>query len=481
MFIHDLLSDDGVLYLHLDTNKAHYMKVLLDEIFGPDNFRTEIIWKRSTAHSDTKQGRKLHGRIHDSILFYSKGPEWVWNPLYTAHDESYLESKYPHTEETTGRRFGLWDMTAPGGASKGNPHYELMGITRYWRYSKKRMAELIEEGRVVQPGPGKVPRFKRYLDESEGVPLQDVWTDLDPINSQAIERVNYPTQKPESLLERIIETSSAPGDLVLDCFAGSGTAAVVAQRLGRRWISVDCGKLAIYTSQRRLVSLTEGSTNQKPLSPREPFELCTAGLYDNELLEELSFGRYEQFALQLFGGRAKHHKIASVPMVGTRKGGPVHLFPFNEVDALMGRDYVESLHKRIKSKVSGPVYIITPVSAADPGLFEDVIRLEENVYFILRIPYSVIEALHGRDFELLTQPSSLTSSTTRSTPSVSTSLSLPRSKSHTAGARGGSAPRSRAFGVAGLIRMSSPTSRTKGAATSPWSWSTPITTTRSSA
>lgn len=406
VFIHELLSDDGVLYLHLDTNKAHYMKVLLDEIFGPENFRTEIIWKRSTAHSDTKQGRKLHGRIHDSILFYSKGPEWVWNPLYTAHDEAYLESKYRYVEERTGRTYRLDNLTAPGGASKGNPEYELMGVTRYWRYSEKRMAELVEEGRIVQTRPGGVPQYKRYLDESEGIPLQDVWTDLDPINSMAVERVNYPTQKPESLLERIIETSSATGDLVLDCFAGSGTAAVVAHRLGRRWISVDCGKLAIYTSQQRLVSLTEGSTKQKPLSTGGSFELCTAGLYDNKLLEELPSERYEQFALQLFGGRTRRHKIASVPMVGTRKGGPVHLFPFNEVDALMGRDYIESLHERIKTKVSGAVYVITPVSACDPGLFEDVIRLDENVYFILRIPYSVIEALHGRDFELLTQPSS---------------------------------------------------------------------------
>lgn len=406
VFIHELLADDGVLYLHLDTNKTHYMKVLLDEIFGPENFRTEIIWKRSTAHSDTKQGRKLHGRIHDSILFYSKGPGWVWNPLYTPYNEAYLESKYRHVEDETGRQYRLDNLTAPGGASKGNPEFELMGVTRYWRYSKKRMSELVSEGRIVQTKPGGVPQYKRYLDESEGIPLQDVWTDLDPINSMAAERVNYPTQKPESLLGRIVETSSAPGDLVLDCFAGSGTAAVVAQRLARRWISVDCGKLAIYTSQRRLISLTEGSTKQKPFSTGGAFELCTAGLYDNELLEGLSFERYEQFALQLFGGRARHHKIASVPMVGTRKGGPVHLFPFKEVDAQMGRSYIESLHERLKGKISGAVYVITPVSACDPGLFEDVIRLDENVYFILRIPYSVIEVLHGRDFELLTQPSS---------------------------------------------------------------------------
>ena len=385
------------------------MKVLLDEIFGPDNFRTEIIWKRSTAHSDTKQGRKLHGRIHDVILFYSKGPEWVWNPIYTDHAEAYVASKYPYTEEESGRRYGLWDMTAPGGANKGNPHYELMGVTRYWRYSEKTIAGLIEEGRVVQPGPGKVPRFKRYLDESEGIPLQDVWTDIDPINSQALERLGYPTQKPEALLERIINTSTDPGDLVLDCFSGSGTTPLVSDRLGRRWVAVECGKLGVYISQRRLLALTEGNGAQAKLADPQPFELCSAGLYDNALLEDLSresYERYEAFCLELFGCRAGEHTVAGIRMAGTRKGDPVHVFPFHETKAEMGPGYIEDLHARLRSKISGVVYVVVPDSHRDPGLFEDVIRLDDNTYFVLRIPYSVIEALHERDFELPAQPDS---------------------------------------------------------------------------
>lgn len=406
IFIHELLAEDGVLYLHLDTNKVHYMKVLLDEIFGPENFRTEIVWKRSTAHSDAKQGRTLHGRLHDSILFYTKSSSWVWNTVYTAYDEQYLRTKYRYVEQETGRRYDLHDMTGRGGTAKGNPVYEVMGVKRAWAFSKEKMQQMIDEGRVVQPSPGAVPRQKRYLDEMEGVPLQDIWTDIPPVNAMARARLGYPTQKPEALVERILKTSSNDGDLILDCFAGSGTTAVAAEKLERRWIAIDCGKLAVYTTQRRLLALTEGAGKQTAVPSLYPFELDAAGLYDNDLLEELPFERYEEFALQLFGGRAKHHKIASVPMVGTRKGGPVHLYPFKDADALMGRSYVESLHDRISGKVSGAVYVITPVSACDPGLFEDVIRLDENVYFILRIPYSVIEALHGRDFELLTQPSS---------------------------------------------------------------------------
>jgi site-specific DNA-methyltransferase (adenine-specific)/adenine-specific DNA-methyltransferase len=407
VFIHELLADDGVLYLHLDTNKVHYMKVLLDEIFGPQSFRTEIIWKRSSAHSDTKQGRAQHGRIHDTILFYSKGQSWVWNPLYTPYEPAYLQTKYRYVEPTTGRRYRLGDLTGRGGASKGNPVYDVMGVTRPWAFAKDKMDELIADGRIVQTKPGGVPQYKRYLDEMEGVPLQDVWADLPPVNPMARDRLGYPTQKPLTLLERIIESSSNEGDLVLDCFAGSGTTAVAAEKLGRRWIGVDCGKLATYVTQRRLLALTEKNGKQPTLEELAPFEVCSAGLYDNELLEQLPYERYEEFCLQLFGCRRQPHEISGVRFAATRKGAPVHCFPFRETDAQMGRTYIESLHDRIGSKVTGPVYVIAPVSACDPGLFEDVITLDQNAYFVLRVPYSVIEALHGRNFELPLQPDSM--------------------------------------------------------------------------
>ncbi len=248
-----VLKSGGSLYLHCDPTASHYLKVMLDELFvAPGGFRSEIVWKRSTAHSDTKQGRKQHGRLHDVILFYTKGDDWTWTPIYMPYDESYVASKYPHLEENTGRRFGLWDMTGPGGAAKGNPQYEVMGVTRYWRYSEERMAKLIAEGRVVQPAPGRVPRFKRYLDESRGIALQDLWTDIDPINSQAAERLGYPTQKPEALIERILASSTKHGQIVLDPFCGCGTTIAVAQQMQRKWIGIDISPQAAAIMKRRV-------------------------------------------------------------------------------------------------------------------------------------------------------------------------------------------------------------------------------------
>lgn len=251
--MHRILKPSGSLYLHCDPSASHYLKVALDAIFDdPGGFRSEIIWKRSSAHSDTKQGRRQHGRIHDSILFYTKGEEWTWNTVYTPYDDDYIEAFYKHVEPETGRRYRLGDLTGPGGASKGNPSYEVMGVTRYWRYSRERMDELIEEGRIIQTKPGGVPQYKRYLDEMPGVPLQDVWTDIRPVGARATERIGYPTQKPEALLERIIEVSTDSGQIVLDPFCGCGTTIAVAQRLRREWIGIDISPQAVGIMKQRV-------------------------------------------------------------------------------------------------------------------------------------------------------------------------------------------------------------------------------------
>jgi site-specific DNA-methyltransferase (adenine-specific) len=247
-----VLKPTGSLYLHCDPTASHYLKIVMDTIFGPQSFRTEIVWKRSSAHSDTKQGRKQHGRIHDVILFYTKGDDWTWNPVYIPYDQGYTDGFYKYVEEETGRRYRLGDLTGPGGAAKGNPSYEVMGVTRYWRYSREKMDELIKQGRVVQTKPGAVPAYKRYLDEMSGVPIQDVWTDVNPIGAQAAERLDYPTQKPLALLERIIQASSNPGDVVLDPFCGCGTAIAAAQKLGRRWVGIDITHLSIALLKYRL-------------------------------------------------------------------------------------------------------------------------------------------------------------------------------------------------------------------------------------
>ena len=239
-----VLKPTGGLYLHCDPTASHFLKLLMDAVFGSANFRTEIIWKRTSAHSDTRQGRQQHGRIHDVLLFYTKTGDWNWNPVYTEYDREYIENSYRFVEPD-GRRYGLWDLTGPGGAAKGNPSYEVMGVRKYWRYTQEKMSELIAQGRVVQANPGSVPRYKRYVDEMPGVPLQDLWTDIRPIGSQAAERLGYPTQKPVALLERIIQSSSNEGDVILDPFCGCGTTIAAAQKLGRLWIGIDITQLAI--------------------------------------------------------------------------------------------------------------------------------------------------------------------------------------------------------------------------------------------
>ena len=172
--IRRIMKPTASIYLHCDPTSSHYLKLLMDAVFDPRNFKTEIIWKRTSAHNDGAQGRKQHGRIHDVILFYAKSNEWVWNQVYTKYDEDYIDTFYKFTEEHTGRKFTVGDITGPGGAAKGNPRYEVMGVTRYWRYSRDEMQRLISEGRIIQTKPGTVPRYKRYLDEMRGVLLQDI-------------------------------------------------------------------------------------------------------------------------------------------------------------------------------------------------------------------------------------------------------------------------------------------------------------------
>lgn len=264
-----VLKPTGSLYLHCDPTASHYLKLLLDAVFGVRTFRTEIVWKRSSAHSDTKQGRRQHGRVHDLIFFYSKSEDWTWNPVYTAYDPEYVEQFYKYVEPETGRHYTLGDLTGPGGEAKGNPQYKVMGVTRYWRYSREQMNELIRQGRVVQVSLGTVPRYKRYLDEMPGVPLQDVWTDLNPVASQAGERLGYPTQKPLALLERIILASSNEGDVVLDPFCGCGTTIHAAQKLDRRWIGIDVTHLAISLIEKRLNDAFPGITYEVHGTPKD--------------------------------------------------------------------------------------------------------------------------------------------------------------------------------------------------------------------
>jgi len=252
--LHRVLKPTGSLYLHCDPTASHYLKLLLDGVFGPDKFRSEISWRRQSAHNDAAQGRQQYGNVRDIIFFYTKGQEWVWNWQYTKYDESYVRDFYRHVEEGTGRRYRLGDITAPGGAdpAKRNPHYEFLGVTRYWRYSRERMQSLYDEGRIIQTGEGRVPQYKRYLDEMPGVALQNDWTDILSLHGSSQERLGYPTQKPVALLERIVAASSNEGSVVLDPFCGCGTAVHAAQKLKRQWLGIDVTHLAISLIEKRM-------------------------------------------------------------------------------------------------------------------------------------------------------------------------------------------------------------------------------------
>lgn len=272
LMLKELLSEDGALYLHCDWNKAHHLRCLLEEVFGPDGFKNEIIWQRVAARSDST----TYNHIHDVVMFCTKGADFVWNQQYHAYSDKYVEDKYALVD-TAGRKYQLDNLTSPN--PRPNMTYEWMGHAppeKGWRYSKESMQELHNAGRIWYPeDKQKRPRLIRYLDEGKGVPLRSMWTDINPVNSQADERSDYPTQKPETLLERLIDTSTNPGDLVLDCFIGSGTTAAVAQKLGRRWIGCDINKGAIQTTAKRLQGVmhqqaqAQAATTQGELVPKD--------------------------------------------------------------------------------------------------------------------------------------------------------------------------------------------------------------------
>lgn len=233
-----ILKPTGGLYLHCDHEANAYLRQMMDAVFGPSSFRNEIIWRRYGSHNDVGQGSTRFGQVHDTILVYGKSQSVNWNQGFVPLDDSYVQKNYRHVEEGSGRRFTTTPLTGPGGAAKGNPVYDWNGHTRAWRYNKETMQALHDEGRLYYSKTGYA-RKKLYLDESKGVPIQDVWTDIRSLAGTHKERTGYPTQKPQALARRIIEASSNPDDLILDCFAGCAYVPVAAELTGRRWIACD--------------------------------------------------------------------------------------------------------------------------------------------------------------------------------------------------------------------------------------------------
>jgi site-specific DNA-methyltransferase (adenine-specific) len=291
-----VMKKSASIYLHCDPTASHYLKLLMDAIFGPENFRNEIIWKRTNTHSDAKRWSP----VSDTLLYYFKGDNNpTWNPIYLPHSEEHIASKY-RQRDAAGRAYTLSDMTSP--KARPNMMYEWKGFKSPalgWRYSRETMAELDRQGRIWYPSDKcKRPRLKRYLDEMSGVLMGNVWTDINPINSQAQERLGYPTQKPEALLERIIRASSNEGDVVLDPFCGCGTAIAAAQKVHRRWIGIDITHLAIGLIKNRLHTAFSDEIREIFEVIGEPTDLSSAKALANQ-----DRFQFQAWALGLIGAR----------------------------------------------------------------------------------------------------------------------------------------------------------------------------------
>ena len=245
--LHRVLKPTGSIYLHCDPTASHYLKLLMDAVFGAMNYRSEIIWRRTNAKGLAFRG---YPRNNDTLLYYSKESDFSWNRPFRPYDQEYVDRFYRHTEPETGRRYRLSDLTNPN-RNRPNLTYEWNGHLRVWRWTKERMQEAHENGIIHYSSTGLASQ-KRYLDEMQGNPVDTIWEDIKPIQAHAQERLGYPTQKPEALLERIINTSSNEGDVVLDPFCGCGTAVAAAERLNRRWVGIDVTHLAITLIRHRL-------------------------------------------------------------------------------------------------------------------------------------------------------------------------------------------------------------------------------------
>lgn len=402
VLLRELLSREGSLFVHLDQRMAHYIKVILDEVFGEHNFRNEIVLPGRASKNLQKQFEhisRLNVR-HDVLLWYSASSATRFSPMWVEkHNKGNPEGHWHH----------FWST-----ADRPTMRYELFGHkpdTGQWTWKKQRALEAVEN-------------YERYLREAGGRTLADYWQDTggklsfvrknpedgspqywrSPAEDRLADTVwagipiysistKYPTEKSEKLLVQVIELASDEGDLVLDAFAGSGTTLVVSNRMKRKWIGIDCGKLSIYTMQKRVLATT----------PAKPFTLYNAGLYDFKRMSELPWEDYRLFALQLFQVRDKRHMLAGIEMDGFKNDADVLVFNFKQDgDIVVDEEYVEELHRHIGGRTRDEFYIIAPASRVT--FLEDYLDHGHTRYYILRIPYSIIDELHDRPFEQIRQP-----------------------------------------------------------------------------
>ena len=345
-----VLKRAGSFYYHCDWHAAHYVKVMLDQILGENNFQSEIIWHRTTAKGLAFSGFPNN---HDTLFYYGGGDKLTFNRPYNPYDldnlDAKAESKYS-LRDPDGRRYQLTDLTNPN-PNRPNLKYEFLGVTKVWRWTKERMQEAYESGIVVQPSPGAVPRMKRYLDEQEGRPIDTVWTDIPPINSQAKERLGYPTQKPLALLDRIIKASSNEDDIVLDAFCGCGTALVGAHRLGRHWIGIDISPTACRVMAARLKRDCKLAEDEKLWRQGRGFVVRDLPRSEAELRRIPPF-EFENWAVIALGGIKNKAQVGDMGIDG--RIYPISATPTKRADEFDFMDVWYPIQVKQKDKAGRP-------------------------------------------------------------------------------------------------------------------------------
>jgi len=399
----EILADNGSIFVHLDWKKAHYMKLVLDEIFGESNFVNEIIWQGTTG--DTSAKNKKFIKSHDTIFLYSKNNDnRIWNDIFQEYDKGGLK---PYKYYEKNRRYRWTDVSNPGGDGyKYDLGFGEKMPKNGYRMPLKTALEWIKKGKL-KVEKGKVACIKRYLNEN-GVRCKDVWVDIKSL--QNAENIGYPTQKPEALLERIIKASTNESDLVLDFFCGSGTTLTVAEKLNRRWIGCDIGKLAIYTTQKRLLEIDQSKDlddkKKKYGNLAKSFAVITSGLYDLGKIFALQKDEYIHFVKDLFEiEETKTAKIGGVEIDGKKREFYAKIFPYWELkNASVDEHYLQELHKNIGGKIDDRFYIIAP--ANNVNFISDYHQINDVRYYFLKVPYQIIKELHKVQFKKFRQPQS---------------------------------------------------------------------------
>jgi len=397
ILLREILSDDGSIYVRIDYHFGHYVKVLMDEIFGRENFRAEIVINRFKKKSES------YTTTTESLFFYSKSQNFVFNKIKRPRMCTFC--KRPIEPKWRG-------MSSPG---EGDPKYFIVDGKRvllyppkgrHWTNSQEKIDQMFKEGKIrinkklsYIDTRGKKIKFLPEALQSEEQFIDNNWTDIPGYVFGA----EYPTQNAEEVLERVIKASSNPGDIVLDAFAGSGTTGAVAEKLGRRWIMIDAGRLAIYTMIKRMLNLKEGIGNKgKSLKPK-PFAVYNAGLYDYKMIKELPFEKYRKFALELFQCKDEPHEVGKIMLDGYFGLDHVLVFKWkNHEEYVLDYEFIDQLHSLIGDKIGKRFFIIAPWASV--AFREDVIQKDDVKYYILRIPYSVIDELHKKQFTPLSQP-----------------------------------------------------------------------------